>query len=146
MTENWTLEEKENQRRLVKFKFIRLSPAEYFVQFDPIKKEQYDHTSPIISCIFWKEKDLHIVTSVDIILILEYLVQESFSIEEKNRIRRNLQSLKPQTISRTNKQFGRFFKLLMSMEDPRPRNIEQDLKVFRWSDLFKAINKVISKY
>ena len=34
----------------------------------------------------------------------------------------------------------------MSMENPRPRNIEKDLKVFDWSDLGRAVQKVMSKY
>lgn len=146
MTENWTEEEMQDQRRLVKFEFVRISFSDYLVKFKPIPKSEFTNNAAIISCIFWKEKELHIVTSVDIILLLEYLIQQSFSIEEKNRIRRNLQSLKPSTISRTNKNYNRFFLLLMSMEDPRPRNIEKDLKVFKWSDLFNALNKVISKY
>ncbi|QFZ29365.1 hypothetical protein EJF18_50603 [Clavispora lusitaniae] len=34
----------------------------------------------------------------------------------------------------------------MAMENPRPRNIEKDLKVFKWADLFVAVSKVLSKY
>lgn len=146
LTKNWNEEETSAQRRLVKFDFIRLSASDYLVNFKPIKKSEFTNDAAIISCIFWEEKELHIVTSVDIILLLEYIIQDSFSIEEKNRIRRNLQSLKPITISRLNKTYQRFFQLLMTMEDPRPRNIEKDLKVFKWSDLFKALSKVISKY
>lgn len=146
MTQKWTPEEVEAERRLVKFKFIRVLQYEFGVELKPIRSDQYNHLAPIILCIFWREKNMYIVTSVDIILILEFLVQELFLIEEKNRIRRNLQSLKTYTVLRLNKQFQRFFNLLMSMEDPRPRNIEQDLKVFRWVDLFKAISKVILKY
>lgn len=146
MTKDWTEEETINQRRLVKFDFARLSPTDYLVKFKPIKKSDFTNSAAIISCIFWEEKELHIVTSVDIILLLEYLIQDSFTIEEKNRVRRNLQSLKPYTISRTNKTYQRFFQLLMNLEDPRPRNIEKDIKVFKWSDLFKALSKVISKY
>lgn len=146
MTKDWTEEEIKEQRRLVKFEFVKLSASDYLVKFRPIPKSEFTNDAAIISCIFWKEKELHIVTSVDIILLLEYLIQQSFSIEEKNRIRRNLQSLRPLTISRSNKNYQRFFQLLMSMEDPRPRNIEKDLKVFKWSDLFSALNKVVSKY
>ncbi|KAK7679833.1 hypothetical protein QCA50_017160 [Cerrena zonata] len=131
ITLDWSQDEMMNERRLVQFNFNRISPTDFWVEFNPIAKKNYTPEIPIISCIYWKEKDIHIVTSVDIILILEYLVQESFSIEEKNRIRRNLQSLKPYTISRTNSSLQRFFNLLMSMEDPRPRNIEKDLKVFK---------------
>lgn len=146
MTQGWTPTEIENHRRLVKFKFERVSASEYVIEFEKIDKKDFDHTSPIISCIGWKEKDIFVVTSVDIIVILEYLVRQSFSIEEKNRIRRNLQSLKPLTVTRLSEEHKAFFSLLMSMEDPRPRNIEQDLKVFKWENLSTAINKVIAKY
>lgn len=146
MTKDWSQMEMEDERRLVRFKFKRETHTDYYITFEAVSKQEFTHEQPIISCIFWKEKNLHISTSVDIILILEYLVEQSFTIEEKNRIRRNLQSLKPYTVSRSNKSCERFFNVLMSMEDPRPRNIEKDLKVFKWSDLFNAFNKVISKY
>lgn len=146
MTKDWSQMEMEDERRLVRFKFKRETPTDYYITFEAVSKQEFTHEQPIISCIFWKEKNLHISTSVDIILILEYLVEQCFTIEEKNRIRRNLQSLKPYTVSRSNKSCQRFFNVLMSMEDPRPRNIEKDLKVFKWSDLFNAFNKVISKY
>lgn len=146
MTKDWSQVEINDERRLVRFKFRRETPTDYWVTFEAVRKQDFTHEQPIISCIFWREKNIHIATSVDIILILEYLVEQSFTIEEKNRIRRNLQSLKPYTVSRSNKSCQRFFNVLMNMEDPRPRNIEKDLKVFKWSDLFNAFNKVISKY
>lgn len=146
MTKDWNQVEINDERRLVRFKFRRETPTDYWVTFEAVRKQDFTHEQPIISCIFWREKNTHIATSVDIILILEYLVEQSFTIEEKNRIRRNLQSLKPYTVSRSNRSCQRFFNVLMNMEDPRPRNIEKDLKVFKWSDLFNAFNKVISKY
>lgn len=146
MTENWTPEETEEERRLVRFLFEPISATDYRVDSEAILKLDYTPEKPIISCIYWKEKDSHMVTSVDIILVLEYLVHQSFSIEEKNRVRRNLQSLKPFTILRSDKNHQRFFNAIMKMEDPRPRNIEKDLKVFKWSDLLNAFDKVLSKY
>lgn len=146
MKDSWNEEEKKHARRLVRFHFHKKLPSQYDVEFVPITKAEYTPQDPVISCIYWKEKDQHIVTSVDVILLLEFLVKDSFGIEEKNRIRRNLQSLRPQTISRTNRANHRFFTLLMSLEDPRPRNIEKDLKVFQWKHLETAIDKVISKY
>ncbi|CAH2352351.1 hypothetical protein CLIB1423_06S04456 [[Candida] railenensis] len=146
MTLNWTKQEKADQRRLVVFKFEKLSLTKFEIDFRSIKKNDFNPNLPIISCIYWKEQGFHIVTSVDIVVILEYLIQQSFSIEEKNRIRRNLQSLKPMTVSRNNKKFDRFFSMLMKMEDPRPRNIEKDIKVFKWNDLLNALEKVTSKY
>lgn len=146
MKHDWDDEERRHERRLVRFHFHRKLSSEFAVQFAPISKAEYTPHDPVISCIYWKEKDQYIVTSVDVILLLEFLVKDSFGIEEKNRIRRNLQSLRPQTISRTNKTNQRFFTLLMSLEDPRPRNIEKDLKVFQWKHLETALGKVISKY
>ena len=146
MTLNWNGQEKADQRRLVVFNFEKLSLTKFQIDFKSISKSDFRPNLPIISCIYWKEQGFHIVTSVDIVVILEYLIQQSFSIEEKNRIRRNLQSLKPFTVSRNNKKFDRFFSMLMNMEDPRPRNIEKDIKVFKWNDLLNALEKVTSKY
>ncbi|KAG7660533.1 uncharacterized protein J8A68_005952 [[Candida] subhashii] len=147
MTQNWTLAEHESRRRLVRFEFEQnQQDGMKTIYFEPITPDQVESSKPIISCILWQERNRYIATSVDIILILEYLVAQSFGIEEKNRIRRNLQSLKPITVSRSNVCDCDFFNLIMSMENPRPRNIEKDLKVFNWGDLGKAIAKVMSKY
>lgn len=146
MTQDWSATENDDGRRLVKFHIFKVDRGHNLIRFSSIQKAHYNVQDLIISCIYWKEANLFIVTSVDIIILLENLIQRSFTIEEKNRIRRNLQSLKPYTISKTNKDDQRFFSLIMSMENPRPRNIEKDLKVFKWSDLYTALNKVVSKY
>lgn len=146
MTLNWNKQEIAAGRRLVSFTFTYTSPSEIVIRFRAVPKEQYDPSQLIISCIYWEDLDECIATSVDIILLLEHIVRETFGVKEKNRIRRNLQSLKPHTISRSNRPIQNFFNLLMGMENPRPRNIEKDLKVFKWSDLYIALTKVISKY
>lgn len=153
LTENWTPEEIAALRRIVKFHFTPnevniggQTQMEYHVGFEAITPDEYDHVLPIVLCIWWQEMNLHIVTSVDIIVLLEHMVRQQFSIEEKNRIRRNLQLLKPYTVARTNHRFLPFFNLIMEMEDPRPRNIEKDIKVFRWADLSLALEKVLFKY
>lgn len=146
MVHGWSDTEKSSGRRLVKFTFTYTLTNEIRIDFKAVSREKYVSGEPIISCIFWEERGQYIVTSVDIILLLEHIVKDSFGVKEKNRIRRNLQSLKPQTVSRSNRLIQRFFNLLMGMENPRPRNIEKDLKVFKWTDLFKALTKVMSKY
>lgn len=146
ITQGWSSQEKAAGRRLVKFNFRHISPNEIEMSFAPIPKEQYVPGEPIVSCVCWEERNEYFVTSVDIILLLEHILKQSFGVKEKNRIRRNLQSLKPLTISRSNRLIQNFFNLLMGMENPRPRNIEKDLKVFKWLDLFTAVKKVISKY
>lgn len=148
MQRGWSEEEISKERRLVELKIARKNYANFDILARPIHPSLFSESGsdPVISCIYWEEKGVHVVTSVDMILVLEYLVGEPFSIEEKSRVRRNLQFLKPYTITKSSPESRRLFSSLMSMENPRPRNIEKGLKVFKWTDLFVAINRVLSKY
>lgn len=147
-TADWTPEETVAGRRLVKLVVTRESYAKFHVEAQSVSQSAYTAGSgtPVISCIHWEEKNQYVVTSVDVITVLEHLVGKLFSIEEKSRIRRNLQFLKPATITRSNADSKRMFNKIMAMESPRPRNIEKDIKVFDWSELFVAVQKVLSKY
>lgn len=148
MVTGWNESELEAGRRLVNLTVVRDSYANFHIDAQCISPHSYTPGDGrlVVSCIRWEEKDRHVVTSVDVILVLEYLVGEQFSIEEKSRIRRNLQFLKPSTVTRSNNESKRIFNSLMAMENPRPRNIEKDLKVFDWNELFVAVKKVLSKY
>ncbi|KAL6022966.1 hypothetical protein ACNR90_003042 [Candidozyma auris] len=148
MQSSWCKEEQDEERRLVRLIVKRRSYATFAISAEPVAPHSYasDDNSLVISCIRWKEKNICVVTSVDIILVLEHLVGEHFSIEEKSRVRRNLQFLKPYTVTKSSPECRRLFSSLMSMENPRPRNIEKGLKVFEWSNLFVAVNRVLSKY
>ena len=86
------------------------------------------------------------VTSVDTIFLLESLVAVRFTVEEKNRIRRNLEGFKPQTVSKAKPEREEFFKIIMGFPNPKPRNIEKDVKVFPWKILALALKKIIGKY
>lgn len=86
------------------------------------------------------------VTSVDAIYLLEALIGVRFSVEEKNRIRRNLEGLKPDTVSKNKPATEDFFRLLMQLPKPKPRNIEKDVKVFKWMNFGDALKKIIGKY
>lgn len=86
------------------------------------------------------------MTSVDCIYLLEQLVNTKFTVEEKNRIRRNLEGYHPLTVSKGRPESGNFFRLIMSFSAPKPRNIEKDVKVFPWKTLGQALKKIISKY
>jgi hypothetical protein len=77
------------------------------------------------------------------------VIENRFTTEEKNRIRRNLEGFKPETMSKKNKHNHKdspFFSLIMEFEEPRPRNIEKDVKIFEWRSLSDAIKKILSKY
>ncbi|CAO3609808.1 unnamed protein product [Mucor hiemalis] len=104
-------------------------------------------TTPIvISCIYWRERNDYFITSVDCIYLLESLIGIQFTVEEKNRIRRNLEGFRPLTVSKCKSECADFFKLVMSFPHPKPRNIEKDVKVFSWKTLPHALRKIIRKY
>lgn len=148
---DWSPEEWENQRRLVQFHRKQEGNAVTcrFETFHlPAEKSKQPDMNKIIvvSCIYWKEKNEYFVTSVDCIYLLEHLIGVKFTVEEKNRIRRNLEGYKPLTVSKLKPESAEFFKLIMGFPNPKPRNIEKDVKVFPWTTLGTALKKIISKY
>lgn len=86
------------------------------------------------------------MTSVDTIYLLESLVANHFTVEEKNRIRRNLEGYRPMTVSKGKPDSENFFKIIMGFPSPKPRNIEKDVKVFPWKILAPALKKIVGKY
>lgn len=147
----WSPEEWENQRRLVQF-YRKQEGNAVTCRFEtfhlPAEKSKQPDMNKIIvvSCIYWKEKNEYFVTSVDCIYLLEHLIGVKFTVEEKNRIRRNLEGYKPLTVSKLKPESAEFFKLIMGFPNPKPRNIEKDVKVFPWTTLGTALKKIISKY
>jgi hypothetical protein len=100
----------------------------------------------VVSCIYWKEHNDFYITSVDCLYLLESLIGVQFTVEEKNRIRRNLEGFRPLTVSKCREDSADFFKMIMDFPHPRPRNIEKDIKVFSWRLLPHALRKIIRKY
>lgn len=176
MTYNWSQEEWTNGRRLVEFWRRQGSDdahnqtaddetiSEVECGFKPIDQEAYQQqrirqnlavqrdaikkkSNPlVVSCIYWQERNDYFITSVDCIYLLEGLIGVQFTVEEKNRIRRNLEGFRPLTVSKCKPEFVDFFKLIMSFPHPKPRNIEKDVKVFPWRTLPNALKKIIRKY
>ncbi|KAG0174018.1 hypothetical protein DFQ28_007250 [Apophysomyces sp. BC1034] len=149
MVRNWTPEEMQNRRRLVRF-WRRQEGNEITTSCAPIelpedRREQLQDMT-IVSCIYWEERDDYVITSVDCINLLEHLIGVRFTVEEKNRIRRNLEGFKPLTVSKQKDNSAEFFKVIMGFPNPKPRNIEKDVKVFPWSKLAEALKKIIGKY
>lgn len=100
----------------------------------------------VVSCIYWAERQDYYITSVDCIYLLEGLIGVQFTVEEKNRIRRNLEGFRPLTVSKSKEDSASFFRLIMSFPHPKPRNIEKDVKVFAWSSLGHALRKIVRKH
>ncbi|KAJ2806760.1 hypothetical protein H4R20_001567 [Coemansia guatemalensis] len=145
MTVEWTLEERECRRRLVQF-WRRHENNSIICTFKAVSVADRVPNSTIVSCIFWEEKQDFFITSVDCIHLLESLIAVRFTVEEKNRIRRNLEGFRPLTVSKCKAESADFFKLIMSFPNPKPRNIEKDVKVFPWRILPLALKKIIGKY
>ncbi|KAM3548237.1 hypothetical protein MY1884_009262 [Beauveria asiatica] len=147
MIDGWTTEEWENRRRIVVFRKSQ-SGSTLTAEFQPVPVNERPPNSICVSCIYWAEKNECYVTSVDTIQLLEQLVASPnrFSVEEKNRIRRNLEGFHPLTVSKAKPESEEFFKLIMGFPNPKPRNIEKDVKVFPWKVLEGALKKIIGKY
>ncbi|KAJ1724661.1 hypothetical protein LPJ53_001089 [Coemansia erecta] len=142
---DWTLEERECRRRLVQF-WRRHENNNIFCTFKAVAAADRVPNSIVVSCIYWEEKNDFFITSVDCIHLLESLIAVRFTVEEKNRIRRNLEGFRPLTVSKCKSDSVDFFKLIMSFPNPKPRNIEKDVKVFPWRILPLALKKIIGKY
>lgn len=145
MAINWSGEEWESHRRLVQF-WRRQDGNDIHCNFAPVAPADRQPNSIVVSCIYWAERNDCFLTSVDCIYLLESLIAVRFTVEEKNRIRRNLEGFRPITVSKCKPESAEFFKLIMSFPNPKPRNIEKDVKVFPWKVLPYALKKIISKY
>ncbi|KAH9046879.1 hypothetical protein EDB84DRAFT_1463952 [Lactarius hengduanensis] len=142
---NLSVEEKRHRRRLVQFhcerdgNTIRISPT-------PVREdddEKFRH-GVVISCIWREDTRETCFTSCDLIRLLEYLVQDRFLADERSRVRRNVEHLRPITVSKT--RMSKLFSTIMNLPLPKPRNIEKDVKVFKWDRLVECLNSAISKY
>ncbi|KAL2066436.1 hypothetical protein VTL71DRAFT_2507 [Oculimacula yallundae] len=145
MAVHWSEEEFESRRRLVHFRRSQ-SGSTITATFQAVTQDERPPNSVCISCIYWEEKQECYITSVDTIYLLEHLVAARFTVEEKNRIRRNLEGFHPVTVSKGKSDSEEFFKVIMAFPAPKPRNIEKDVKVFKWKDLTVALKKIIGKY
>ncbi|KAH6676200.1 hypothetical protein EV126DRAFT_446916 [Verticillium dahliae] len=120
-----------NRRRIVMFN-KKQTGSTLTTTFRAVNVNERPPNSVCISCIWWAEKNECFVTSVDTIYLLEQLVvaPNRFSVEEKNRIRRNLEGFRPQTVSKAKSDSEEFFKIIMAFPNPKPRNIEKDVRCF----------------
>ncbi|KAI8333065.1 hypothetical protein BC941DRAFT_495973, partial [Chlamydoabsidia padenii] len=151
MMHNWTPMEQQQGRRLVRFwrEDNNESIEEDLIKCgcQPVSQTDaaaLDTNNTIVSCIYWPEHDDYFITSVDCIYLLESLMKTHFGVEEKNRIRRNLEGFRPQTVAKSKPISAEFFKRVMGFPHPKPRNIEKDIKAFHWKILPFALKKIIT--
>ncbi|KAI0188858.1 hypothetical protein F4808DRAFT_454152 [Astrocystis sublimbata] len=148
MANNWNAEECSEGRRIVQF-FKKQQGTTLTASFKSVSVNNKPPQGNFVSCIYWAEKHECYVTSVDTIALLDKLLTggvHPFNVDEKNRIRRNLEGYRPLTVSKTKPESEAFFKVIMGFGIPKPRNIEKDVKVFPWKKLAPALQKIVSKY
>ena len=154
MQSNWTPGERVEQRRIVRFWREQSGPT-IKTYFRPLRANErfspYEANETRISCIHWKErKGQSYITSVETIVLLELLLGAGFyhdhKNKEKNRIRRNVQNFKPETVEKEKDEYVGFHKMIMDFTEPKPRSINKPIKVFRWETLGQCLKKVVSKH
>ncbi|KAL8993819.1 MAG: hypothetical protein Q9169_006063 [Polycauliona sp. 2 TL-2023] len=139
VTDNWTLRETMAKRRLVEFGRSQIE-GKVTTFFAPV--EACTRKRSTISCILWERSDgycQHVITSVDIIHLLEFLIDCQTDTDEKNRIRRNVDKFEAKTTYKDDPETGPLFNLIMGFPDPKPRHIAKPVKVFPWNQLATAV-------
>ncbi|KAI9183177.1 hypothetical protein H9P43_004094 [Blastocladiella emersonii ATCC 22665] len=152
--EGWTPEEQARTKRRIVCLFPdrRRGEGRIAVRWTVVAAADFDHAANAagdlvtLSCIYWERMDDFYVTSVDFILAMERLLGVVFKVEEKNRIRRNMETFRPVTVTKARADSSDFFRTVMQFGDPKPRNIEKDIKVFKWSVLQDAMDKILHKW
>jgi hypothetical protein len=125
------------------------------LSFRRISPEEYTERLFVISCIYHhvnledektQEKFTRErwYTSVEILKLVEFIADGESTSIDKSRNRRNLEFIKPTTVSRA--ALPQFFQLLMDFPMPKPRGIEKDIKAFPWDSLEAGLKKVMEKY
>lgn len=145
MQEKWTEGEKISGRRLIEFERSQAGSV-VTVTFKQVPLNSRTNANACVSCIWWEERKEAYITSVDTIRLLEHLVASRFNVQEKNRIRRNLEGFHPATVAKGRANTDNYFKKIMGFGEPKPRVIEKDIKVFPWSSLHRMLRKVVGKY
>lgn len=145
MKNNWSPEMWANRRCLVEFK-RRRQDATVLASFRAIEEKDWQQNMIVISCLYHDARQECYFTSVDAIYLLECLMETRYTTEEKNRIRRNLESFKPTTLQKNEGQWQDFYAHIMNYPNPKPRNIDKGLKVFPWNHLEQALKKIFGNY
>ncbi|RHZ66056.1 hypothetical protein Glove_309g161 [Diversispora epigaea] len=142
VTKNWSAVEYQKRRRLVKFT-RRAEGNEIKASFSVLRPDEKVDNGTYVSCIWEEAKEEFCITSVDVINLVGSLTGVRVTKAEKTRIRRNIESFKPKTVGKNNN--GGLYRTIMSFPNPRPRNIEKDIKVFSWSSVSAVLEKIFRR-
>ena len=150
---DWSPEETGEGRRLVQYRVLRQG-RHIQVTFTPliIDRNHDADAHGLVSCVFApmirttpeSQPGTYIITSVDLVCILESIFS-SMNTKEKNRCRRNLECCDPRTVSQEGF-LGDFWTQLCEYKEPKVMKITKATKVFLWSFLTEALQRICEKY
>ncbi|RHZ75371.1 hypothetical protein Glove_215g4 [Diversispora epigaea] len=110
VTKNWSAEDYRKRRRLVKFT-CRAEGNEIKASFSVLRPDEEAGNGTYVSCIWEENKGEFCVTVTK---------------AEQTRMRRNIETFKPKTVGKSKN--GGLYGMIMFFLNPRPRNIEKDIK------------------
>lgn len=144
MVDRWTPAELGARRRVVVFAH-RIQETFQILSFRPLAAGEDPSNSLCVSCIYWAERGDWFVTGLEVVTLLERLLAAPmrFCMEEKNQLRRILDSFGPLDLKREDPDTEGFFRLIMAFPDPKPRNNEATARVFPWSVLARVLQSII---
>ncbi|RHZ45975.1 hypothetical protein Glove_640g14 [Diversispora epigaea] len=142
VTKNWSAEDYRKRRRLVKFT-RQVEGNEIKASFSVLRPDEEAGNGTYVSCIWEENKGKFCVTSVDIINLVGGLTGVRVTKAEQTRMRRNIETFKPKTVGKSKN--GGLYGTIMSFPNPRPQNIEKDIKVFSWSSVSAVLEKIFRR-
>jgi hypothetical protein len=152
----WDEAEREQRRRLIAITCYT-DHSTYSVQFTSHVIKSIDVAPPrsrTLSCIYISSRNspFHqkcIVTSFDMINLICWMIKKPgwFTVDERNRVRRNLEVFKPRTVRKDGPPgTAEVFNQITDFVDPKPHNIMKDFKVFEWKDVEGMMREMANKY
>ncbi|KAH8124045.1 hypothetical protein LI328DRAFT_168947, partial [Trichoderma asperelloides] len=149
MTEDWSLEELYDSRRIVVFRrFLSRSALE--INFGAGSPNTGPYKDFCISCIKRGDVPGYYFTQYDIIRLAESFLMGpllgGFSVEGKRQILYILDNFDPLTVSKVKAETEDLFKLIMGLSNPQSSNFEVEIEVHRWETLLPALETIMSRY
>ncbi|EWZ78545.1 hypothetical protein FOWG_17238 [Fusarium oxysporum f. sp. lycopersici MN25] len=148
MGENWSEQDKAKHRRIVVFHRTRKGST-LNTTFELSSINSQSDGGGRVSCILWAAKGEFYITSCEIILLVEYLVdtKKPFSLPERNLIRSTLSKLDPTTVSEKDPWSQDFHKIIMGFSDPQPVAVRKNsVRVHPWNKLESALKTIVKLY
>jgi hypothetical protein len=124
MTANWTAQELDNGRRLVRFTCERGPSGRTLVACTPVPQAQATRSGlgVIVSCIVRPSTGSHVFTSYDLILLAALLYGvDDLPSDEKSRLRRPMERFNPRSINK--KRDYEIFSRVAGFPNPRPLTV-----------------------